>query len=177
MSILQKIEETKRLQEQADTKYVVIPNTVVVKEDRKKDTKLVVVYNKIDEDDLNVFHSSLFCVTINKNNCTKSLAELLERFDCVLIDLNDNRNYYATEISTLNRDVVKVIYLQQKKTSLDNDKIKELKEQYKADYVLKYLPETFKDGVDFVAKLLHDHVAGVKSVEKVINWLRAVCSS
>ena len=176
MSILQKIEESKKLQEQAETKYVVVPNTVVVKEERKKETKLVVVYNKIDEDDLNVFHSNLFCVTINKNNCTKSLAELLERFDCVLIDLNENKNYYATEISTLNRDIVKVIYLQQKKTSLDTEKIQQLKEQFKADHVLKYLPENFKDGVDFVSKLLHDHIGSVKRVEKLINWLRLVCS-
>jgi hypothetical protein len=185
MSILQKIEETKKLQEHKetdkvyvipDTKFVVVPNTIVVKEERKQAMKLVVVYNKIDDEDLSVFHSNLFCVTINKNSSGKSLAELLERFDCVLINMQDNRNYYATEINTINREYVKVVYLQQKKTSLDTDKIKQLKEQYHVDFVLKHLPENIKDGVDFVSKLLHDHMPSIKRVEKAINWVRSVCS-
>lgn len=145
----------------------------------KLEQKIVILHNgSLSNDDLYEINSNLFTMTFNHNYHAKSnITELLQRFQCVVIDLDilENRVYFAQNQSLLLKEQnIKSVYMASKGSKIDTETIKK---EYSVNFVAKYLPEAYKDAKDFVQKLLNDHISSAEMglLKKIWKKIKPKC--
>ncbi len=151
------------------------------KDEKEQEQKIIVIHNgTLSQDELNEINSNLFALMFNFSYHSNSpIDELLNRFQCVVIDVSnkDNRLYYAQNQTILSkRSNVKVVFQARRGQEID---FESLKAEWKANYIVKYLPKIYKNGSEFLLKLLNDHVGsfegGIKAKLKAFFLKKISC--
>jgi hypothetical protein len=133
--------------------------------DMPQEQKIIVIHNgTMNEYELNELNSNLFTLMFNFNyHSSSTIDELLKRFQCVVIDVSnkDNRLYYSQSQAIIaNMKNINVVFQARRGREIDFDAIKA---EWKANFIIKYLPKVYKDSQDFLMKLLNNHVGCIHS--------------
>ncbi len=148
---------------------------------QSQEQKIIVIHNgTLSDKELNEINGNLFTLMFNFSYHSSSpIDELLKRFQCVIIDVSnkDNRLYYAQNQANVSKvPNVKVVFQSRRGKSIEFD---DLKAEWKANYIVKYLPKVYNDASDFLAKLLNDHVGsfegGLKAKLKAFFLKKISC--
>jgi hypothetical protein len=140
-----------------------------------KETKFVILHDpKIEQEKLDELNDHLVLQPLNEKSYLKTISEMLERPQGLLIDMGDEaqRSWYSSQKSSIqNLSTVKRIYIAKNGNKID---IQKTKEQTFVQNVLKNLPQGYKNAGDFAARLLSDHIGsiGVGKMTRFWRWLK-----
>jgi hypothetical protein len=128
-----------------------------------QELKLIILHNKtLSEDQIAEINTNMFSLVFNYDMYSSISVDVLFRsFQCIIIDVSDknNRLYYSQCQANLSKmSNVRVLFHSMRGKSVD---INALKAEWKANYVIKYLPSLYKDSSDFINKLLYDHIGSI----------------
>jgi hypothetical protein len=129
---------------------------------------------KLEQVKVDELNSQMFLLTFSEKSYTLTINEVLDRFQGVLLNVDDetHRSWFASQKGNIRGlQTVKKIYVARNGNKID---VGDIKKQMDVDNVIKNLPLDYKSPADFIKRIMNDHIGSI-NVGKLVRfgrWLK-----